>query len=96
MKYQLSCHNFDFVHKRLSEIKDTTQDTSILFGGMSVIVFGDLFQLKPVHIFDTSKPESYLWQKKNPLTTNHRQAEDRNISRYPKQHWSMVSPLTVT
>lgn len=78
----VSCHNFDFVHKRLCEIKDTTHDSSILFGGLSVIVFGDLFQLKPVHgcyIFDTRKPESYLWQKFGVgfLTTNHRQADDK-------------------
>ena len=78
----MSCHNIDLVHKRLSEIKDTTHDPSILFGGMSVVVFGDLFQLKPVHgsyIFDTSKRQSYLWQKIDVslLTTNHRQAKDR-------------------
>lgn len=40
----VSCHNFDLVHKRLCEIKDTTHDPTILF----VICFGDLFQLKPV------------------------------------------------
>ena len=78
----LSCHNFDFVNKRLCEIKDTTSDRTVLFGGLSLIVFGDLFQLKPVHrcyIFDTRKPESYLWQKfdENILTTNHRQAGDK-------------------
>ena len=53
-----------------------------LFGGLSMIVFGNLFQLKPVHgsyIFDTRKPESYLWQKFDVslLTTNHRQANDK-------------------
>ena len=78
----LSCHNFGFVNKRLCEIKDTTSDPTGLFGGLSLIVFGDLFQLKPVHgcyIFDTRKPESYLWQKfdVNLLTTNHRQAGDK-------------------
>ncbi len=78
----LSCHNFNIVHKRLCEIKDTTHDPTILFGGVSLIVFGDLFQLKPVHgcyIFDTRKPESYLWQKFHVsfLTTNHRQADDK-------------------
>ena len=35
----LSCHNFDFVNKRLCEIKDTTSDPT---GGLSLIVFGDL------------------------------------------------------
>ena len=78
----LSCHNFDFVNKRLCDIKDTTSDPTVLFGGLSLIVFGDLFQLKPVHgcyIFDTRKPESYLWQKFDVslLTTNHRQADDK-------------------
>ena len=78
----LSCHNFDFVNKRLCEIKDTTSDPTVLFGGLSLIVFGDLSQLKPVHgcyIFDTRKPESYLWKKFNVslLTTNHHQADDK-------------------
>ena len=78
----LSCHNFDFVNKRLCEIKDTTSDPTVLFGGLSLIVFGDLFQLKPVHgcfIFDTRKPECYLWHKFDMclLTTNHRQAGDK-------------------
>lgn len=66
----LSCHNFDFINKRL------------IFGELSLIVLGDLFQLKPVHgcyIFDTRKPESYLWQKfeVSILITNQRQAEDK-------------------
>ncbi|ORU93953.1 MAG: hypothetical protein A6F71_09085 [Cycloclasticus sp. symbiont of Poecilosclerida sp. M] len=76
----LSCHNFDFVHKRLCEIKDTSSDPTVLFGGLSLIVVGDLFQLKPVHgcyIFDTRKPESYLWHRVSILTTNHRQAGDK-------------------
>lgn len=60
----------------------TAHDPTILFGGLSLIVFGDLFQLKPVHgsyIFDTTKPQSYLWQKFDALflTTNHQQAEDK-------------------
>ena len=92
----VSCHNFNFVRKRLCEIKITACDPTILFGGLSLIVFGDLFQLKPVHgsyIFDTRKPESYLWQRfdVNFLTTNHRQAEDRTcMGRNPEQntHWS--------
>ena len=61
----VSCQNFAYIHKRLCEIKDTTHDQSILFGGMSILTFGDLFQLKPVHgsyIFDKRKPESFLWQ----------------------------------
>ena len=62
----LSGRNFDFVNKRLCEIKDTARDPTVLFGGLSLLVFGDLFQLKPVrgsYILDTRKPESYLWQK---------------------------------
>ena len=53
----VSCHNFNFVRKRLCEIKITACDPTILFGGLSLIVFGDLFQLKPVYIFDTRKPD---------------------------------------
>ena len=73
----ISCQNFAYIHKRLCEIKDTTNDPSILFGGLSILVLGDLFQLKPVHgsfIFDTRKPESHLWQNFDVaiLTTNHR------------------------
>ena len=80
---EISCQNFVYIHKRLCEIKDTTHDPSILFGGMSILTFGDLFQLKPVHdsyIFDKRKPESFLWQHFKPafLTTNHRQAEDKS------------------
>ena len=79
----VSCQNFVYIHNRLCEIKDTTHDPSILFGGMSILTFGDLFQLKPVHgsyIFDKRKPESFLWQHFKPafLTTNHRQAEDKS------------------
>ena len=80
----LFCHIFfSDIHKRLCEIKDTTHDPSSLFGGMSILTFGDLFQLKPVHgsyIFDKRKPESFLWQHFKPafLTTNHRQAEDKS------------------
>ena len=75
----ISVHNFSYLHKRLCEIKGKTDDPTVLFG---VLVFGDLFQLKPVHgsyIFDTRHPESYLWQHFDVsfLTTNHRQADDR-------------------
>ena len=78
----VSVHNFSYIHKRLCEIKGTTDDSTVIFGGLSVLVFGDLFQLKPVHgsyIFDTRHPESYLWQQFDVsfLTTNHRQADDR-------------------
>jgi len=78
----VSSHNLAFLHKRLCEIKDTSNSPDTLFGGMSILAFGDLFQFKPVHgsyIFDTRRPESYLWQKFKVafLTTNHRQADDK-------------------
>ena len=78
----LSCQNFAFLHNRMCNIKNTTNDSTKLFGGVSIIAFGDLFQLKPVHgsyIFDNRRPESYLWHKFDVslLTTNHRQAEDK-------------------
>jgi len=47
-----------------------------------MIKFADLCQLKPVHstyIFDTRKPETYMWQKfeVSLLTTNHHQVNDK-------------------
>ena len=77
-----SCQNFAFMHKCLCDIKNTTNGPTKLFGNISIIAFGDVFQLKPVHgnyIFDTRRPESYLWRKFDValLTTNHRQAKDK-------------------
>ena len=82
MRYPCCQDATSTVNKRLCEIKDTASDPTVLFGGLSLLVFGDLFQLKPVrgsYIFDTRKPESYLWQKfgVSLLTTNHRQAGDK-------------------
>jgi len=35
----LSCHNFEIVHKRLCENEVTTHDATVLFGGLSMIMF---------------------------------------------------------
>ena len=79
----VSCQTFCIIHKRLSEIKGTLADPTTLFGGLNILVFGDLFQLRPVmghFVFDSSRPESYLWRNFDVsiLTYNHRQADDRN------------------
>ncbi|XP_053390322.1 ATP-dependent DNA helicase PIF1-like [Mercenaria mercenaria] len=54
---------FHFIHLRLQELKQSKED----FGGISIIVIGDLFQLKPVH-------DSYIFQQPNssymPLATS--------------------------
>ena len=36
------------IHKRLTEIKDTGNNENCYFGGLNVIAFGDLYQLRPV------------------------------------------------
>ena len=36
------------IHKRLTEIKDTGNQENCYFGGLNVIVFGVLYQLRPV------------------------------------------------
>ena len=58
---------FNLIHKRLQDIKGCSKD----FGGVSVICFGDLFQLKPVYdayLFSncksgTSSLATNLWEK---------------------------------
>ena len=78
---------FNYIHQRLQELKQSKED----FGGVSIIVIGDLFQLKPVHdcyIFQQSH-SSYmplatsLWQKHFPmyeLTEIMRQRECRDFA----------------
>ena len=75
-----------FLDLRLKEIKQCEQD----FGGVAVLLFGDLMQLQPVNgywIFETPQSEKFLmshtlyplWQQFQPfvLKENHRQGEDR-------------------
>lgn len=74
------------IHERLCEIKQNNKE----FGGVAVILFGDLLQLKPIqgaYIFQEPKCAKYrevrkvfdLWQmfKCVDLKVNHRQGDDR-------------------
>ena len=75
---------------RLKEVKNQPE---LLFGGVSVFLFGDILQLRPVkarYIFEEPCSEKYhlafltrpLWQnfKVIFLTYNHRQGEDRGYA----------------
>ena len=76
------------IHKRLSEIKDTNSDDNAFFGNMHVIVFGDLFQLRPVYggsIFKDhpDMPFMHLWKDLFwfvELTENIRQSSDKSYA----------------
>ena len=61
----VSCHNFNFIHKRLCEIKDTTGDPTILFGGLSLIVFvpikASAWQLHIWHSETRELPMAEIW-----------------------------------
>ena len=74
------------VHCRLSELKQNNRE----FANVSVIVFGDLLQLRPVngkYVFESPRNEKYkkvsqvlnLWEKFEvvDLEFNHRQGEDK-------------------
>jgi ATP-dependent DNA helicase PIF1 len=54
---------FNCIHQRLQEVNQSKED----FGGISIVVVGDLFQLKPVH-------DSYIFEQPSssymPLATN--------------------------
>ena len=77
------------IYRRLQEIKQNDSD----FGGISVILCGDLMQLQPVKgawIFEPPKGEVFqaahavqpLWELFKPieLVKNHRQGEDRSYA----------------
>ena len=77
------------IHQRLCEIKENNQP----FGNCSMILFGDLMQLKPVrgsYIFEKPKFEKYrqvfdvfnLWEmfQSIELEQNHRQGEDKEYA----------------
>ena len=77
------------LHQRLCEIKQST----LPFGGISTIFFGDLMQLKPIkgsYIFEEPKQEKYkqifnifpLWNlfETIDLEENHRQGEDKSYA----------------
>ena len=79
----LSCQNLAFIHKDYVKSRILPRILVCYLEDYPCLhLAGDLFQLKPVqgfHIFDTRKPESYLWQKFQVafLITNHRQADDK-------------------
>jgi hypothetical protein len=77
------------IHQRLCEIKQS----SLPFAGISVILFGDLMQLKPIrgsYIFEMTKNEKYrqiyvilpLWKMFDTveLEENHRQGDDKQYA----------------
>ena len=77
------------IHQRLCEIKQSTRP----FGSISVILFGDLMQLKPIkgsYIFEEPKQGKYkeiynifpLWNmfETIDLEENHRQGEDKSYA----------------
>jgi hypothetical protein len=78
----VSRQTMEYIHLRLAEIKDTTQNADSYFGDMNILTFGDLFQLKPVFgsfIFKNFfLDELHLWKLYTPLflTANHRQCND--------------------
>ena len=74
---------FHSVHHRLNEIKCIDNSSATIFGGCSVIAFGDFFQLQPVaarYIFETALYGYYnLWITYFQaifLSTNVRQSND--------------------
>ena len=44
----VSYNTLEHIHLRLNEIKSNLLDTDRIFGGISIITFGDLYQLRPV------------------------------------------------
>ena len=80
----VSIHTFIHVHRRLCEIKNTTNDASSYFGNLHIITFGDMYQLKPVcgsYIFQDHEDLQlcHIWKNLfhfHQLQTNYRQKDD--------------------
>ena len=79
----------DFLYQLDLRLREVKQQPKLLFGGVSVFVFGDILQLRPVqarYIFEEPASQSFnlafltdpLWQKFEVvlLRHNHRQGED--------------------
>ena len=87
---ELSLLKADMLYQLDLRLKELKQNTEVAFGGCSILLFGDILQLKPVmapFIFEQPKSATYnlphlidpLWQKFKVLflNQNHRQGEDR-------------------
>ena len=90
---EFSMMKADMLYQLDLRLREVKQQPDLLFGGVSVFLFGDILQLKPVlgrYIFDEPINESFLlafltsslWKKFCViiLRHNHRQGEDRNYA----------------
>ena len=80
----VSYNTLEHIHLRLNELKGNLLDTDRTFGGISIIAFGDLYQLRPVFgsaIFKETNRNTFmhLWKDNfalHELTENQRQCQD--------------------
>ncbi|MCG8079346.1 MAG: AAA family ATPase, partial [Candidatus Thiodiazotropha taylori] len=80
----VSYNTLEHIHLRLNEVKEKLLDIEYLFGNVSIICFGDLYQLRPVFgspIFSQTSQNTalHLWKdifSLHELTENKRQAKD--------------------
>ena len=83
----------DMLYQLDLRLKEVKQNPKKPFGGVSLFLFGDILQLRPVkasYIFEEPKSESFslnhlinpLWKLFDVvmLVTNHRQGEDREYA----------------
>lgn len=78
----VSYNTLEHIHLRLNEICTSLIDCNSIFGGISIIAFGDLYQLRPVFgsaIFSKQSSAGHLWKdnfQMIELTENQRQLKD--------------------
>ena len=90
---KISLVKSDMLYQLDLRLKEIKQRSDVPFGGVSVLLFGDILQLRPVkanYIFEEPRSESFhlsslvdpLWKKFAVvmLRTNHRQGEDREYA----------------
>ena len=90
---EFSMMKADMLYQLDLRLREVKQQPDLLFGGVSIFLFGDILQLKPVlgrYIFDEPISESFLlafltsslWKKFGViiLRHNHRQGEDKNYA----------------